>query len=347
MKTTHHARPWPLGALTICLLGLLSAGTNAVAAPSAEPAAGSLSPLPADEWTLAASAHLLRRVGFGGTPEEVAALHARGLDGAVRHLVRYEAVGNRDQPALRITISEKPARATYRGKSEDERRKIRNEYRRQDRQQSQRHKEWWLRAMVSTPRPLEERMTFFWHGHFTSSTRTVRNSYHMIKQIELLREHATGSFEELLHGISHDPAMLRYLDGNRNRKGKPNENYAREVMELFSMGEGNYTEQDIKEGARAFTGWTYRDNDFVSVPRQHDDGEKIFLGKRGNWNGDDVLDIILAQEATPRHVARKIFRNFAHDEPTAAVVDGLAKVLLKSNYELKPMLEVLFRSQAF
>ncbi|MHC5010667.1 MAG: DUF1800 domain-containing protein [Planctomycetota bacterium] len=327
----------------LLLLLLVAAPGASVAAPAPD----SLAPLAEDGWTIEAAAHLLRRAGFGGSTTDVRSLHRRGLEGAVDHLVDYGQTPLAALPPLEITVRNRPPRSAYEGKSEEERRAISNAYNRANNLQNEAVKEWWLRRMVSTTRPLEERLTLFWHGHFTSGYRQVRNSYHMYVQNTTLRGHAAGNFRTLLHEMSRDPAMLRYLDGDRNRKGRPNENFAREVMELFTLGVGNYTEDDIKEAARAFTGWMHVNNRFVFNPRQHDDGEKEFLGRRGRFDGHDVLEIILEQDAAARYLADELFRYFVHEDPAPAVVDGLAETLRNADYDLAPMLTQLFRSEAF
>jgi hypothetical protein len=208
-------------------------------------------------------------------------------------------------------------------------------------------REWWVQAMIRTKFPLRERMVLFWHGHFTSGYRDVRNSYHMYVQNTLFRRLAAGNFRTLLHEISKDPAMLEYLDNNRNRKEHPNENYAREVMELFTLGVGNYTEEDIQQLARGLTGWTFVGNRFEFAKREHDDGPKTFLGRRGRFGGDEMLDIILEQPAASRHLATKLWAFFAGGETDPAILDGLAKTLRDGGWELKPVLRQLFASRAF
>jgi len=306
-----------------------------------------LAPLDASAFTPEHAAHLLRRAGFAGTRAEVAALHARGLAGAVDSLLDWQGRPDPGLPSLEITVTEKPDRAMYQGKSEEERQRIQQDYRRRDGRQLLEIREWWMRAMVKSAFPLRERMTLFWHGHFTSSYRDVRDSYHIFLQNTLLRRHAAGNFAELLHAVSKDPAMLEYLDNRSNRRQNPNENYAREVMELFTMGTGNYTEEDVKEAARAFTGWTFQGNRFVFNRRDHDPGTKTFLGRKGEFDGDDILEIILAQPATARTVAAKIFRYFAHDAPSEALCDALGKTLRDAKYELQPLLRAIFLSREF
>jgi uncharacterized protein (DUF1800 family) len=328
--------------LVLAVLVLAPAWSDAAPAPATDP----LAPIPAERWTPSAAAHLLRRAGFGGTAQEVAALHALGLPGAVASLVRYEETPNPGMPDPGIALRAFPVE-DLRSLSEEERRRARNEYQRADREQFARVRGWWVERMLRTRRPLEERMTLFWHGLFTSSYRTVRNSYHMYMQNTLFRGLATGSFRELLHEVSRDPAMLRYLDGNRNRKGRPNENYAREVMELFTLGIGHYSEDDVKEAARAFTGWSFRGNRFFFARRQHDDGEKTVLGRTGRWDGDDVCRMLLDHPATAKRLARRLLVHFVRERPDDATVDALAAVIVREDYAMKPVLEALFSSHAF
>ena len=168
-------------------------------------------------------------------------------------------------------------------------------------------KAWWLAEMLATRSPFTERMTLFWHNHFTSSLQKVRSPPLMHRQNALLRRHALGYFGELLHAVSRDPAMIVYLDSATNRRGQPNENFARELMELFTLGEGKYSEQDIREAARAFTGWSIEPEtgEYRFRPRQHDDGVKQVLG-RAVRSGDEVLDVLLAQPATAEYLAARL-----------------------------------------
>ena len=325
--------------LVVLVLVLLSQASPA--APDA------LSPFPESEWSWNSAAHLLRRAGFGGTKAEVDALHARGLEGAVDSLLGWQGKPDPGTPPISITVTERPGRMEYMGKSREERQMLQREHRRKDGRQLGRVRAWWMSLMINTNHPLRERMTLFWHGHFTSGYRDIRNSYHMYMQNTLFRRHAAGNFAQLLHDISADPAMLEYLDNNRNRKGKPNENYAREVMELFTMGEGNYGEKDIKEAARAFTGWTFRGNEFVFDFRNHDPGEKTFLGKTGRFDGDDIIEIILEQPVTAEYITRKLARNFGIRNPPDEYIRSLAKTFRRSKYELKPVLRQMLLSREF
>ncbi len=202
---------------------------------------------------------------------------------------------------------------------------------------------WWVQEMATTPSPLTERLTLFWHNHFVSSQQKVRYAQLMYRQNVLLRSLAAGNFGSLLHAVAHDPAMLIYLDTVSNRRDAPNENFAREVMELFTLGEGHYTEADIKEAARAFSGWSL-DPDrgaFLFRPRLHDDGEKTVLGRRGRLQGDDVLDILLAQPATAEFIVQKLWREFVSPRPDPARVQPIAQRFRASGYEIKVALREL------
>jgi uncharacterized protein (DUF1800 family) len=211
---------------------------------------------------------------------------------------------------------------------------------------------WWMAEMLSTDSPLTERMTLFWHNHFTSSLQKVRVPQLIYRQNLLLRRHALGSFGDLLHAASKDPAMLIYLDAATSRRGAPNENFAREVMELFTLGEGRYGERDIKEAARAFTGWSLDPEtlEFRYRPHLHDDGVKTILGRSGGFDGDAVLDILLAQPACAEFIAAKLWREFVAGEPAQAdraELRRIAGVLRETRYDIKSALRALFNSPRF
>jgi uncharacterized protein (DUF1800 family) len=196
---------------------------------------------------------------------------------------------------------------------------------------------WWLTEMTATSAPLTERMTLFWHNHFVSAQPKVRAPQLMYRQNVLLREHALGNFRTLLHAVAKDPAMLIYLDSVSNRKQSPNENFAREVMELFTLGEGRYTESDIKEAARAFTGWSIDPDTqrYTFRTAWHDDGEKTVLGARGRFDGDAVLDVLLTQPAAARFIVTKLWREFVAPTPDAARIETVAQAFRASNYDIK------------
>ena len=299
---------------------------------------------PAD-FDRAAAAHLLNRAGFGGTPEQIDTLASLGLEKAVQRLLSAEGpepVGDFEAAAI-----ERPGRETFRNLSENERRQLFQRLRRTDQAQFKKLQAWWFRRMVLSPHPLQEKMTLFWHGHFATSQRDVRNSHHMYMQNQTLRKNALGNFKELVTSVAKDPAMLRYLDNNRNTRNKPNENFARELMELFTLGVGNYTEDDIKESARALTGWTFRGDKFVFAPFTHDRGEKEFLGQKGHFDGDDVIDIIFQQPAASRFIVRKLYAFYVHEEAPDEVIESLAATLRENDFEIRPVVAQIFRSTDF
>ncbi len=269
-------------------------------------------------------AHLLRRASFGATPEEIEQRLANGLDATIDWLVNYEKV---DDPFEDIASKLSPDRNV---------------------RQFADIQSWWLKRMVETRRPLQEKMALFWHNHFATSIEKVRFPLFMYQQNMLFRKYALGNFREILLEISKDPAMLIWLDSNSNRKGAPNENYGRELMELFTLSFGNYTEQDVKEAARAFTGWYLnREGQFFFNAAQHDNGIKTFLGHTGNLNGEDIIDILAKHDATAHYISKKLFSFFAYPEPESSVVDHFAQIYLKSNYSIKAVVEAILRSDEF
>lgn len=308
--------------LMFCVFGLAPAGVQALAPEEAR--------------------HLLVRTGFEASG--VATYATLDHETAVRRLldgVRREAV----TPPPDWANDPLPDPRAVRGMSEAERKALQERLR----QQAIELKGWWYREMLATDSSLTERLTLFWHNHFTSGLRKVKAPVLLYRQNLLLRRHAVGNFRELLHAVARDPAMVLYLDNHVNRKDKPNENFARELLELFTLGEGRYTEQDIKEAARAFTGWTIdrHSGAFRFNPYQHDDGVKTFLGKSGKFDGDDVLDILLEQPRTAEHMVEKLWREFVSDTPDPNDVRRLAQVFRANNYELRPLLQGLLTSVAF
>ena len=203
----------------------------------------------------------------------------------------------------------------------------------------------WLGEMINSEAQLREKMSFFWHGHFACR---VINIFFQQQLLNVIRENALGNFGDLLREVSKSPAMLSFLNNQQNRKQHPNENFAREVMELFTMGRGNYTENDVKEGARAYTGWGFNmDGEFVFRPFVHDNGQKTFLGKTGNFNGDDVIDIILEQRATANFIAKKIYRFFVNENVDEKKVAILGDRFYQNNYDIKKLLADIFTSDWF
>ena len=309
------------------------------------------------------AAHLLRRAGFGGTLAEIESFSKLSKEAAADRLVNYETVSN---AALDARIANAGFVLEF-GTENGQRGRVIQDMQR-----------WWLTRMTYTARPLEERMTFFWHGLLTSQVSKVGplRARWLLIQNNLYRSMALGRFDDLIQAVSKDPAMLTYLDTVESTKDHPNENYPRELMELFTMGEGNYTENDVRESARAFTGWRVmppprptaaqleglteqqrRDLQqqlayaytptFQFQARLHDTGSKTFLGKTGAWNGDDIVRIIMEQPATGRYITTRLWEEFAYDNPESAVVDRLVKAWDSSGHSIKAVVREILVSDEF
>ena len=315
--------------------------------------------------------HLLDRAGFGGTPQEVARLARLTPIEAVQTLVRYQRIPDTGLPfqmsdshdaGLEPFASSRPAatdlaKATGQSlgvqvKPAGNRRlqQVADRYLywvRASRLETDRLAYWWANRMLTTPRPLQEKLTLFWHGHFATSEEKVHDVRKMQLQNDTLRKHANGNFRSLLVAVAKDPAMLAYLDAAVNVKGAPNENFAREVMELFTMGVGNYTESDIKEAARAFTGWNSDNLRFTVNTAQHDDGAKSVLGRTGNFDGEQLIDILLAQPATADFIAGKLYRYFVREDLSADLQKQWGRRLREKDYDIGTFMETLFLSEDF
>lgn len=262
-------------------------------------------------------AHLLRRAGFGAASGELATYQRLGWDGAVDRLVNYQSISN--QPLEDHLTALKLDQTTASG-----------------------IQRWWIVRMVETARPLEEKMTLFWHGLLTSALTKAKPDQ-MLQQNEFFRANALEDYGTILKGVTRNPAMMRWLDLNTNVVGHANENYSRELMELFTMGPGHYTETDVRESGRAFTGLALRGQlKSVFLPKRHDDGIKTFLGHTGNYGPDDIIDIILEQPATAPFLANKLVTFFVNDNPEQSTVDTIAGVLKQSNYSVKQAVQAIF-----
>ena len=292
--------------------------------------------------------HLLIRSGFAPTPLEVAALTGKPAQASVDALLADAQASRPLYPAPGFVALPPPLPVRYLSTMEE-----RQAARQQQRREGMALKAWWVREMIETKAPLRERMTLFWHNHFATSEQKVVSSQAMWRQQEALRAQAVGNFGVLLHAIAKDPAMLVYLDGARSRKDAPNENFAREVMELFTLGEsssgGRYTETDIREAARAFTGWTVTRDDFRfrQAANLHDAGNKTVLGQTGSFDGDAVLDVLLEQPATARFIVDKLWKEFVSPTPERAEAGRIADAFRKSGYDIRIALRGLFLSDAF
>ena len=299
-----------------------------------------------DNHDIGLMAHLMRRAGFGAPRQELERRAAKGYDATVDELIQAssdpadEHVLLRYQPAALLPGGNPPMGNVH-----------------------------WMFHLVNTQRPLEEKMALFWHHVFATGNSKVDNYDQLLAQIAMFRQRGMGNYRELLVALAKDPAMIYWLDNNENHKDAVNENWGRELLELFSMGQGNYTEKDVREASRAFTGWTFAVKiprlpygrfpwEFEYVAEDHDDTEKEFLGHTGNFNGEDIIDIIVRQPACGRFIARHLYNFFVADEPQVpswkimpprdeAAVDALANAFQESGYEMKAVLNTLFKSDFF
>jgi uncharacterized protein (DUF1800 family) len=280
-------------------------------------------------------AHLFRRAGFSATRDELEAALEKGYEAIVDELVHPER-----QPEFELDLiyrfypDMKEAREIYSTQA------------------------FWLYRMINTPRPLEEKMALFWHCLFATAYNKSNHPQMVLMQIDMLRRHCLGDFATLLVELSKDPAMIHWLDNQENTIKVHNENYGRELLELFSMGIGNYTEDDVKECARAFTGWGLRNPvntgpfgrnvwEFKFYPELHDYGEKTFLGETGNFDGPDVIKIIVKQPATAQFIARRLYLFFVSDEPDQAAIDELAAVFQQTGGDIRAVVKALLLSDFF
>ena len=272
-------------------------------------------------------AHLLRRAGFGASPREWADFSKLGLAGTTDYLLHPEKVED-SMSALQKQVG---------GDLVDfeDLNSVRN---------------WWVYRMTHSPRPLEEKMTLFWHNHFATANYKVDSARRMWNQNETLRRYGLGDFRVLLQKVASDPAMLIWLDGAQNSAGSPNENFAREVMELFTLGrEGGYSETDVKEAARCFTGWRWADtpSNFVYDPGRHDDGEKTVLGETGNWHGADICDILARHPATAKRLTSRLHQFLVGSEPSDAESARLCATYFQSGFEIRAVMEQILKSDSF
>src|SRR5438874_11559063 len=288
--------------------------------------------------------HLLARTGFGPTSAEVRTYAALSRDDAIAKLLDDVRTAPANPPPAWVSESGPFRRPGPTAGAEE-----RKAFQQRDTRRAAELRGWWVREMLVTPSPLTERMTLFWHSHFVSSEQKVRDARLMYAQNATFRAQAMGNFATLLHAVAKDPAMVIYLDNAQNRKGAPNENFAREVMELFTLGQGHYTEQDVKEAARAFTGWGVdRDTGtFAFRPRLHDDGEKTVFGKSGDFDGDAVLDLILERRETAEFIVDKLWKEFVSPTPDRRSVERIAQTFRASKYDIKVALRGLLATPAF
>jgi uncharacterized protein (DUF1800 family) len=273
------------------------------------------------DWNEKTAAHLFRRAAFGATEDELAASLQHGFEATIHHLVDYDVVPNE---ALDARLSSMALDVESREGS------VR----------------FWLTRMMFTARPLQERMALFWHDHFATSAVKVFIGV-VLEQIDLFRRAGMGPFDQLCEAVARDIAMLNWLDNYTSHKDHPNENFGRELLELFTLGRGHYSELDVQAAARAFTGWgtdlRYYAN-YIFRPDWHDYGSKTFLGETGNWNGEDIIRIIVARPVHARFLAEKLFAYFAYDQPEPEVVDRLAAVYTNTRYNVRELVRAILTS---
>jgi uncharacterized protein (DUF1800 family) len=277
-------------------------------------------------WSRKLAAHLYRRAGFGADFATLDEAAKTGPEATIARLCEPPA----RSPEFDKTITALADRIVAGGNAQS-------------------LGAWWLYRIRDTADPLSEKLTIFWHGHFATSAKKVDKPRMMLDQNSLLRKYGNGKFQELVRLISRDPAMLIYLDSTSNRRIHPNENYGRELMELFCLGVGNYTEKDVKEVARAFTGWEVISDQFQFNTSQHDTADKTFLGQTGNFDGNDAIRIILDQPAASRFIARKLIRFFVFDEPTAsdALIEPIARGLRDNGFHIGQTVRQILGSNLF
>ena len=296
------------------------------------------------DWNERNAEHLLNRAGFGARSEEIQGALRLGPERVVDLLL----TGGREVEPPHVVQESTADAMDLSGLPREQRRRVRALRKRDDLAQLLDYESWWVERMVRHDDPLRDRMALFWHGLFATNYKTVKRSYDLIQQHRLLRENALGSYGDLLQGIVRDPAMIKFLDNDRNKKGAPNENLARELMELFSLGEGHYTEADVREVARALTGES-RDSlgNYVYKKKNHDRGEKTVLGETGRFGADEVVEILLRQTACSRYISRRLIAYLEGIEPDKLRVAEYAAFLEEQEYELRPFLRKLLLDPRF
>ena len=291
--------------------------------------------------------HLLWRSAFGPMAENAASLDTISQKDLWALLVKTSS-----KPVEKIEVTKNPADEYMAGMTTPaDMQKVMNnpELRKKIREQSRDDLKTmnlrWLEIMVNSEAQLREKMSLFWHGHFACR---IQNSFFQQELLQIIRSNALGNFADMLKAVSKSPAMLQFLNNQQNKKSHPNENFAREVMELFTMGRGNYTENDVKEAARAFTGWAFNpQGEFIFRRNQHDDGSKTFLGRTGNFDGDDILNILLENKQTANYISRKIYRYFVNENVNEENQQWLNKRFYSNSYDIAKLLEDIYTSDWF
>ncbi|WP_419494992.1 DUF1800 domain-containing protein [Chryseobacterium bernardetii] len=282
--------------------------------------------------------HLLWRAGFGVGINQIDDLKNKNPKALINELFKEEGFTEVNYDTPDIDLAGDYMNSTTPAEQKKEMQRI---YRAQNEELNLN----FLDKMVNSKEQIREKMAFFWHGHFSS--RVLNPKFNRLL-LNTIRKNALGNFKDLLFEVSQSPAMLNFLNNQQNKKDHPNENFAREVMELFTMGRGNYTEKDVREGARAFTGWSYdKEGNFKERKNQHDEGIKTFLGKTGNFNGADALNIILEQKATAKFITAKIYKFFVNENVDQNIVNSLSNSFYNSGYDIKKLMTDIFTSSWF
>ncbi len=367
MPRPYDPRPRPFHTRLAVIAGLGVLAATGVARPADRPA-----PRPTGAvWDEAAARHLLSRTSFSGSPEEAKRLAAMSRDEAVKHLLDRAVAAQPPQKPEWVRDAWINYNRRYSDMTAEEYLVILRRNGTRNANELNDLRAWWVGQMTKTDAPLRETMTLFWHGHFTSASGKVFNlAEGFYQQNATWRQHAIGNFRTFLEAVTLDPVMLIYLDMEESDKAHPTENYARELLELFTLGVGNYTEKDVLEIARAFTGWTLdqpegtvrvkRETDPTRarsvlrdglvpkiIPGRHDTGEKTIFGKTGNFQVKDVLDLIVSHPACGRHIAGRLIAYYGAYDPDGTLRERMGRAFTESKYEIRPMLEVLFTSPEF
>ena len=289
------------------------------------------------EMTLHQSAHLLRRTIFGPTIEEINSISIININEAVEYILR-----DIQNPAPPGDWVNHPL-PDYQSYTNDQKDSLDTAYENQGIELG----DWWIDQIFYNSTSITEQMTLFWHDHFATSIMDVKYPPAMYHQNRVLRENCMGNFKDLVTMMTFDPAMIIWLDNDKNRAGSINENFSRELLELFTMGEGNYTQEDVMEGARGLTGYQTDGLETYFNSNRYDDGIKTFLGETGNFDAEDIIDIIFAQPETAYYICEKLYKWFVYENPNEQIVQELAQIMIDNNYEIKPVLSVLFNSEHF
>jgi hypothetical protein len=331
-----------------------------------------LEPLATENWNTRNATHLLERTGFGATPKDIEKISQLSLEEAVDLVVDGPKIRTKNfnnfvhsgvfdegldpfppsRPAT-TNLAKKTGEALGIKVRPDGNRPLQPivdkffYWLRASRLETDRVTQWWGQRMLVSDYPLQEKMALFWHGHFANNEDKVRDYRKMLQQLELFHDEGLGDFRSLMIAVAQNPAMLMFLDAGVNIKSAPNENFAREIVEIFTMGVGHYTEHDVREAARAFTGWNFKGLSFEMNVSEHDNNSKIFLGHSGNLDGVDVIDIILQQKITSEFIAGKIYQFLASEELTDELKEELGIALKVQNYQLKPFLKEILSSKQF